>query len=315
MGRASKGPGRRTLCTSRLNFDVTIGFVTSAELGSITADDALVAAELADAGVGVQPVFWDGGEPPESIEALVLRSPWNYHLAPETFLAWVDRAGESAAVCNDPQIVRWNSHKGYLLELQRAGIPVAETVLCKKNSVSDLRAIMRERDWTQVVVKPAISASSFMTCIVGLPEHATHAASDLRGRVVADGQHLLESILQTRDALVQPFMPEIFERGERCLIFIEGQFSHAVQKAPFTNLPGGGRAVIAEPAEIRIGQNALSALTQTPLYARVDLLRGNDGVDRLMELELIDPELYLRFDSDSPRRFASALLRRLNVAK
>ncbi|MGZ3527995.1 MAG: ATP-grasp domain-containing protein [Vulcanimicrobiaceae bacterium] len=291
---------------------MTIGFVTCSQLGGITPDDELFAAALADAGVRVRSVPWDCGEPPQDLEALVLRSPWNYHLTPELFLAWVDTASDSALVCNSPTIVRWNSHKGYLFDLQQAGVPIAPTVLCKKHEVSDLRAITGERNWNQVVVKPAISASSFMTRIIGLPAQAVHSNGDLQGRVAEDGQDLLESILETRDALVQPFMPEIFERGERCLIFIDGQYSHAVQKAPFTNAPGGGRPVIAEPQEIQIGQRALSVLTETPLYARVDLLRGTDGVDRLMELELIDPELYMRFDSESPRRFALALKRRLN---
>jgi hypothetical protein len=88
-------------------------------------------------------------------------------------------------------------------------------------------------------------------------------------------------------------------------------FSHAVQKAPFTSVCGKGHAVFAEPAEVELGQRALAVLSEVPLYARVDVLRGNDGVDRVMELELIDPELYLRFDAESPRRLAQAVLRRL----
>jgi hypothetical protein len=290
---------------------MSIGFITSAELGSITDDDALVVAALAQSGIAVRPVCWDAGDP-EHLDALVLRSPWNYHLDPETFLGWVDRAGSSTLLCNDPDTVRWNAHKGYLFELQRAGIPIADTVLCEQHATHDLRAIMEERAWNQVVVKPAISASSFMTTIVGLPAHETHRADDLEGRIVEDGQHLLDEILETRDALIQPFMPEILNRGERCLIFIDGRFSHAVQKAPFTDVGGGGQAATAEPQEIALGERALAVLAQRPLYARVDLLRDTDGVDRLMELELIDPELYLRFDPDSAHRFATALIQRLD---
>ena len=288
---------------------MTIGFVSCAEIGGITPDDALAAAALTSAGVAVHAVPWDTGEP-ETCDALLLRSPWNYHLHHEAFLGWVDRASRATFVYNDPQLVRWNAHKGYLLQLQSAGIPIAETKLCNRGERADLRAIMAAHDWNQVVVKPAISASSFMTGIVGLPQ-AAHRDRALQDRFVEDGQHLLESILSTRDALVQPFMPEIFTRGERCLIFIDGAFSHAVAKAPFTNVGGGGETVTAEPIEIEIGERALSVLPQTPLYARIDLLRGNDGADRLMELELIDPELYLRFDSKAPSRLAEALLRRL----
>jgi hypothetical protein len=290
---------------------MTVGLVTCTEVGGITDDDALLASALRDFGVQVRPVIWDAETEAHDINAFIVRSPWNYHLAPEAFLTWVDSAANSALLWNHPGIVRWNSHKEYLFALERAGIPVAETVLCAKHKATDLRTIMDERNWDQVVVKPAISASSFMTAIVGLPAYALHRETALSDRVVEDGQHLLESILETRDALVQPFMPEIFERGERSLIFIDGDFSHAVQKAPFTDVCGKGRLVHAEPGEVQLGQRALGVLPEIPLYARVDLLRGGDGVDRVMELELIDPELYLRFDADSPRRFASAILRRI----
>lgn len=288
---------------------MNIGFVTSAEIGAITADDALTASALADVGVTVRPVVWDTGEIPKDIDAFVLRSPWNYHLDPEAFLGWLDRAHQHAAVCNAPKLVRWNSHKGYLKELERAGIPIADTVICKRGVPSNLLDVMEQHGWKHAVVKPAISASSFMTGIVSISPNAILDEIADRERVIDDGQHLLDRILETRDALVQPFMPEIFRRGERCMIFIGGEFSHAVQKAPFTDACGGGRPAVADSSEIEIGQKALSVLPQTPLYARVDLLRGDDGADRLMEFELIDPELYFRFGPESPRRFASALTR------
>ncbi|HEY5258816.1 MAG TPA: hypothetical protein VIJ12_10625 [Candidatus Baltobacteraceae bacterium] len=286
----------------------TVGFVSCVELGGITPDDELIASALAENGIRVEPVFWDDGSTLARHDALVLRSPWNYHLDHHAFLAWVDDAAGSSSVFNDGRLVRWNAHKGYLFDLERGGIKIVETILCKKHEARELRAIMTEHKWPQAIVKPAISASSFMTGIVGL---RTHADRDVQGRVMADGQHLLDSILETRDALIQPFLPQVFERGERCLIFIEGRFSHAVGKAPFTDVGGGGRVVIAERREIDIGERALSLLPQKPLYARIDLLRGADGEDRLMELELIDPELYMRLDARAPVRFAAALARRM----
>ena len=290
---------------------MTVGFVTSMMLGGIVPDDMLVVNELADEGIEVATVFWEDGPPSTVLDALVLRSPWNYHLNPDEFLRWVDDASTRALVCNSPSMIRWNAHKGYLLELQRAGIPIAPTVVCNKHQICNLRDVMTANNWKDVIVKPAVSASSYMTSIVSASAYQHHRGTQLEDRVVEDGQHLLDRILDTRDALVQPFMPEIFERGERCLIFIDGKFSHAVQKAPFTDAPGGGRPVVAEPQEIAIGEAALEIVKSMPLYARVDLLRSSEGEDRLMEFELIDPELYMRFDSEAPRRFASALLRRL----
>ncbi len=285
------------------------GFVTSLDVGGITDDDLLIANVLSDFDMNVEPVFWEKDAPRQD-GVLVIRSPWNYHLMPEKFLAWVDMAAASSHVFNAPDIVRWNAHKRYLLDLERAGIPVVPTVLCGKHERWDLAAVMAERDWSDVVIKPAVSASSYMTGIVTASALDARHKSALEGRVLEDGQHLLERILETRDALIQPFIPEILQRGERCLVFIDGQFSHAVQKSPFTNAPGGGQLVNAEAGEVAIGRRALSTLPAVPLYARVDLLRDTDGDDRLMELELIDPELYMRFDEAAPRRFASALRQR-----
>ncbi len=279
---------------------MTVGFVTCIEIGGITPDDALVASALARMATPVVPVAWDDGTPTTDFAALVLRSPWNYHLQPNDFLDWVTRAASRAAVYNEPDVVRWNAHKGYLFELERAGIAIAPTILCKSGETHDLQTIMLERGWPEVVVKPAVSASSYMT-------------DRIDARTLAQGQRLLDDILESRDALVQPFAPEILERGERCLVFFDGRFSHAIQKSPFTKIGGGGAAVAAQPDEIRVAQRALDVVAPTPLYARVDLLRGADGIDRLMELELIDPELYLRFDQKSPERFAAALKMRLDA--
>lgn len=290
-----------------------IGFVSCVELGGHTLDDELIVAALADLDIRTVPVFWDEDGTSTELDAVVLRSPWNYHLRPDAFLDWVDRAARSTIVFNDPKILRWNAHKGYLFDLECAGIPIAPTVLCTKWEACDLRAVMEGHEWNRVVIKPAISASSFMTAIVGQP--SAGEGGNVRYRSLEDGQQLLDSILETRDALVQPFLPAIFERGERCLTFIDGQFSHAIRKAPFTDIGGGGESVVAEQCEIQLGLRALALVAEVPLYARVDLLRADDGGDLLMELELIDPELYMRFDSKAPRRFAAALVRRVPALK
>lgn len=285
----------------------TIAFITCRDVGGITPDDQRIAAELGSRGVSVTPAVWDGEDPP-AVDAFVIRSPWNYHLAPEAFLSWIERAASTAPVYNEPHVVRWNAHKRYLLDLDAAGVRVAPTVLCLAGGTYDLRAIVEQRHWHEVVIKPAISASSYMTAIVGATPHAALQTPELQSRFVEDGQAHLERILTTRDALIQPFMPEIFTRGERSLIYIRGAYSHCVQKDAFTTGPGGGYAVDADEAERELAELALAALSAPPLYARVDLLRTAEGREYLMELELIDPELYMRYSNDAPRVFADALL-------
>jgi len=162
-----------------------------------------------------------------------------------------------------------------------------------------------------VVVKPAISASSYMTAIVGATPHPALRSGDMQSRFMTNGQAHLDAILETRDALVQPFMPEIFTRGERSLIFFDGEYSHCIQKNAFNTGPGAGAGVVADEAERDMAVRALGVCEEVPLFARVDLLRNAHGVEYLMELELLDPELYVRFDAGAPHRFAEAIARRL----
>jgi len=289
-----------------------VAFVTAREIGGIEADDRLTARELEALGVDAVPAFWD--EPPRrDVEAFVVRSPWDYHLQPEAFLAWIDDAARTAVVHNAPATLRWNAHKAYLNELAAAGISVTPTVVCKRGKRHDLAAVLSERGWHEAVVKPAISASSYMTAIVGATPHPALRSGDLDARFLTDGQSHLEAILASRDALVQPFMPEIFTRGERSLIYFDGVFSHCIQKNAFNAGPGLGAAVSADAAERALAEAALRFVAQTPLYARVDILRDASGVERLMELELLDPELYVRFDPGAPRAFAEAIVKRMNV--
>ena len=286
-----------------------VAFVAARETG-ITPDDARIADELAKLGVVVTPALWDAQEPMR-VDAFVIRSPWNYHLDPEAFLAWIARANAVAPVFNDPAVVAWNAHKRYLLDLESAGIPIAPTVLALRGDSCDLASILRERNWHEVVIKPAISASSYMTAIVGVTPHPALQIEELHSRFIDDGQAHLDRILRTRDALIQPFMPEIFTRGERSLVYIDGRYSHCVQKDAFTTGPGGGHAVEADDEERGIAERAIGTLPHPPLYARVDLLRNAAGKEHLMELELIDPELYMRYSDDAPRRFAQALVETL----
>lgn len=285
-----------------------ISFVTCREVGGITPDDRIVANELATLGVQVSAVSWDERDGSTETGAFVIRSPWNYHLEPAAFLDWVETAARSVPVFNDPEIVRWNAHKAYLLDLEAAGIPIAPTMLCRAHDNVNVARVMEERSWHEIVIKPAISASSYMTAIVGATPHPALLEHGLDARFITDGQQHLDRILESRDALIQPFLPEIFTRGERSLIYIGGAFSHCVQKDAFTTGPGGGHAAEADEVERDIAARALATLPKVPLYARVDLLRNAEGREHLMELELIDPELYMRYDPRAPRRFAAAML-------
>lgn len=258
---------------------------------------------LAAAGIEAAVLGWDDPEVDWSLAGLtVLRSAWNYPLDREGFLAWAERVGRVSRLLNGLSVVRWNSHKRYLLDLERQGVPVTPTVLLPRGSVASLDAILAERGWTEAVVKPAVSAASFRTLRVG--------PGDREG-----GEAHLQALLAGRDVLVQRYLPSVEDHGERALVFIDGELTHAVRKSP--RFEGDDEAVTADPvpvsaAEAHLARRALGAVDGPLLYARVDVTPGAEGRPVVMELELVEPSLFLRQSAAALERFVAAIRRRVN---
>jgi glutathione synthase/RimK-type ligase-like ATP-grasp enzyme len=280
-----------------------VALVTCRSLPGLTDDDRLLPPALAAAGAAAEPVVWDdAGVDWSRFDRIVLRSVWDYHLRPDEFAAWlVARAHDGVSMWNPASLVRWNVHKSYLRALAERGVATVDTEWLARGSPRALSALLAERGWEQVVVKPAVSASAHRTFRVARAE-ATARQADLDA-ILADG-----------DALVQPFAPEVTESGEWSLLFFGGAFSHAVCKRPAAadfrvQEEFGGRAETSEPGAAVIAQAAaaLAAAPARTAYARVDgIVRG--GVFVLMELELIEPVRYLARHQDAPARLARAVL-------
>lgn len=264
-------------------------FATSPDHPTLTQDDRLAVDALREAGLRAAPLVW-GDFPPllQPGDVVLVRSCWDYHLAPLRFLAWL-RAVEAhgARVANDVDTLAWNLHKQYLLELQREhGIPIPPTRLVRTGEPASLGALMLELGTTQVVVKPAISLSAYDTGRYQAPSpeaEAAFVAQCARG-----------------DVLVQAFVPEI-EHGEYSLVFFDNHYSHAVLKTPAARdfrvqLDHGGTQRVVDPPAgvIEQGERVLAATGATHTYARVDLVVAG-GQCLLMELELIDPVLFFGF--------------------
>jgi glutathione synthase/RimK-type ligase-like ATP-grasp enzyme len=279
-----------------------IGLATFAGEPALTEDDRLLAAELRRRGARAEALVWD--DPAvrwAAFDRVVLRSCWDYHRRPAEFLAWIDRLeGEGVPVSNPPALVRANAHKSYLRDLQAAGVPILPTAWLPRGSRADLEAVLAERGWPEAVVKPAVSASA----------HGTWRTDRARAR---QDQRLLDEMLERGEALVQPFAPEVARQGEWSFVFLGGGYSHAVLKRPAegdfrvqTEL--GGRAdALPPPPSLRGQAEAVLQRVEGWLYARVD------GIDRegtlvVLELELIEPFLFLADDPAAPSRFAEAIL-------
>ena len=221
-------------------------------------------------------------------DVVVLRSNWDYHFAPDQFLAWLDqRERAGVPIWNPPALVRWNLTKRYLCDLGTAGVPVVPTVVLEDHP-EQLPALLHEHGWSRVVVKPLVSASAHDTTLVLAGDAARVADAIARGEI-------------RQPVLVQPFLEEIRTRGEWSLVFIDGAFTHAVLKHPaatdFRVQPRlGGRAAAARPPApvLRAAEKVLAALPLAPLYARVDGIEAGAGF-RVMEVELNEPGLFFTY--------------------
>ena len=274
-----------------------IGLVTCALLPEPDPDQELLLAALRARGHGAELVPWDEpGADPAAFDLCVLRSCWNYHQRPEDFRAWIDRAERVTRLANPASILRENLHKSYLAALERDGLPIVPTVWIARGSAPSLARIAAERDWGDVVVKPAISAGSFRT-------------RRFRRDELRSGETFLSELAAERDALVQPYVAAVEAGGERALVWIGGAFTHRVEKRPrFAGQEeqvSEARALSEE--ERRFGLRALRGLEERILYARVDVFRDADGALRLSELELIEPSLFLLQCPAALARFVGAI--------
>jgi glutathione synthase/RimK-type ligase-like ATP-grasp enzyme len=275
-----------------------ITLVTASDLPA-QQDTYMLVAALAEQGVQAAVVPWD--EPRAWAEAplVVLRTPWDYFHRLEEFLVWVGRVERRTRLLNPPAVVRWNCHKRYLLHLAERGVPILPTQLL--SSGADLRFLAAEPG--ELVVKPAVGVSAI-------------GAKRGRGDDPALVQHV-EGLLAAGDVLVQPFAPDVAVQGEVSLIYVDGTFSHAVRKRPAAGDfrvqdDYGGTVHPYEPAtpELDVAVAALAVTPEPTTYARVDLIQF-EGRPAVMELEVIEPELFLRYAPGSPERLAHTLKRAL----
>jgi glutathione synthase/RimK-type ligase-like ATP-grasp enzyme len=287
-----------------------VALVTYAALPELTVDDRWLVDALASRGIRAVPVIWDDPSVDwTAFTAVVIRSCWDYYHRHADFLAWVAQL-EAAGIplWNPPPVLRWNAEKTYLCELARRGVSVIPTRLVEHGENVSLASVLEGEAWERAVVKPAISAAA----------HDTWCTS--RASAVAD-EPRFERMVAAGRVLVQPFVDAVRDDGELSMLFFGGEYSHAVRKLPRTGdfrvqAEHGGTAVACEPSADIIAQAEAVLDAGLPgmgecLYARVDGCVV-DGRFTLMELELLEPALFLGTHPAAPDRLASALLRRMS---
>jgi hypothetical protein len=277
-----------------------VALVTCRRLPDLDPDDHPLRAVLERRGHAVTAAVWD--DPAidwKAFDIAVLRSPWDYFHRRDEFLAWAGWAAERTRLENPLPLVRWNTHKSYLLELETKGARIVPTEIVPSGSRVDVAQHMHARGWDRAVLKPAVGADSFGTVLA-------------TAETMAAAQAHADALLAERDLMLQPYMRSVEEPGERCLVHIDGRYSHAVRKN--SHFRGGrhvgpeGVAVEADDAERGEAARVLSAAGATgALYARVDLARDAEGRPCLMELELAEPTLFLAVAPAAAETLAGAI--------
>ena len=249
---------------------------------------------------GISHVFagWSAPEWPES-RITLLRATWDYPWHLERFRPWIDDVARRSELWNPADVVRWNLHKRYLLDLEAAGLPVTPTELVEAASRESLDTILDRRGWTEAVVKPAVSAGSFKTL------------RTRRGDLA--GETHLRALAAERDVLVQQYLPSVEGYGERALVWVDGEVTHAVRKTPrFQGQDESvSEAMPVTDAERALADRAVRCAPGELMYARVDVAPDSDGSPVIMELELVEPSLFFPQGPAALKRLVGALKRRL----
>ena len=281
---------------------MTLVFATCSHQPFITADDQPLADALGALGYRVEPEPWTDIDPDTHLvsDPVALRSTWDYHRVPTMFAAWLEAMADSRRpLLNPAAVARANIDKIYLKGLAVAGIAIPRSHWIDKPDAAALDAVLRDEGWSHAVLKPRIGATAHGTFLISpdlLPSEDELAPARASG------------------ALVQEFIPEIRERGEVSMVFAGRQFSHAVVRhgkdgdfRAQKDFGGAVQPIAPSAALLAFGESVMAHVPAACAYARVDVVESTRG-PLLMELELIEPELYFSIVPGSAERMARVMV-------
>jgi len=274
-----------------------IALVTCDPMPEPDPDEGVLENAIRDAGGEPVGVAWSAEFDWSSVALAVPRTTWDYYRDRGAFLEWAARVDAATKLRNPLSVIRANTDKRYLRALERAGVPVVPTAVVEPGDDTDLSALLEARGWDEVVLKPTVGAASYRT------RRASRAQLD-------DGH--LAALARDGGALVQPLMRGVDDPGEHCAVHIDGALSHVIRKHP--RLDGdeeqvSERAVPLPTEAADTIARALATIGEPLLYARVDVVRTDDGHWVVMELELTEPSLFLKQHPPAATHLAEAMVR------
>lgn len=277
-------------------------FLTLDERGDYVIDDEHAVEPLARLGWDVTTLSWrQTATPWDRFDAVIVRSTWDYWHDLSSFMDTLVRIDQLTRLANPLGLLRWNLNKTYLRDLQDRGVVIVPTIWVNGLDLHRLADFAERLESDQLVVKPTVGANGDDAFRLS-PLDRSGRLRDIAARF--DG----------RDCMLQPFRSKILDDGEFSLFCFAGAYSHAIRKRPaageFRSQEERGASiepVVPDPRLRRCATDAVAALPHRALYARIDLVRNDDGDFEVMELEAVEPSLYLRTDPDAPERFARAI--------
>ncbi len=288
----------------------SIALVSARAARDLDEDLPPLIGALRSLGADVRVAVWDDTSVDwRAFDVALLRSTWDYATRLPEFLAWSERVAGLTRLLNPLPVIRWNTDKHYLADLERAGVPTVSSVFVEpgQDAAQAVGEFQARFGVKELVVKPAVGAGS--------RDAQRHRRAD-RAAIAAHVRRLIDA---GRSALVQPYLERVDAHGETALIYFAGAFSHAIRKDALLRTGEDPTDQLfaqesispreATPEELHAGELALRAIPFGPLlYARVDLIRDAQDAPCVLELELTEPSVFLQYAAGSAERFAAAIL-------
>lgn len=275
----------------------------------IIKEDQILIDALQKIGMSAERVAWDNPTYDWSKPGVIFcRAIWDYFLRIPKFNEWLEKVEKHENLLNSAALIRWNMDKHYIGDLQGAGIETTPTIFIEQGDKIKLSSLFKIVSYDDAVLKPTISGAARHTYRLN-PENCS------------EHENLFQELIEGEAMMFQPFQKNILTEGEKSHIIIGGQHTHSVIKNVKSgdfrvqdNFGGSVKSYKATEEEIRFAENVISKMNPQPAYARVDTVKDNNGKLSVVELELIEPELWFRLHPEAAVKMAEVIASVLKVS-
>jgi len=283
--------------------------VVNEYIQNILNEDAMLTVALVQHGLTVTRKSWSDSSFDWSTSKYVLfRTTWDYFDRFKQFKKWLEKTAQITIFINTINLIKWNLDKHYLQDIQQKDVRVVATYFINKGDTRTLSEIFNTFNITEAVIKPVVSGAARHTYRLNTNNVAEHNA-------------IFRELISNEDMMFQPFQESIITKGEMAFILINGKFTHAVLKRSQLgdfrvqdDFGGTLHDYEPSPEEITFAENAAAACPELPLYARIDVIHDNEGLLAVMELEIIEPELWFRRNQEAAQLLAQHIYQLIKEA-